>query len=538
MNKLLRRLLSLGCLAATSLGVAATPSCQPSFPTEIQGRELSLTLATGAAVGSPSARLPITFTTPTVFSVNVAALDQNGNVDPTFNGYVRFSVEPGAVTTVTSPVAVGRNVLLKNGVASDVGVSIVGAYGDARIWVEDLGYQPVDPAGVPLDGGGVRLPQCANGVDDNHNGLIDYPADPGCYAADDDSEDGGSYAGASTSVIYFAYPRIADVQGVNNLGAGTPFPNEQVQINTMWNGTSANTRYGVVVNGVSSSGFFLTDISPPAPGDPPGYNSVYAYNYTAPPLMNVCDRLMAFGGTAAEFYGFVEINYPTWSLEQWDPTVRPCLVPEPALLTIAQINGTSAQTKYLAPLEAGLVRVPADDGSTIHVASLLGPGLIPYTITDAGPVTIGTITADATSCDYEGTGKIDFENAAEAACEAACTANVECSEYTQYASESQFQIVVSNATGTQAVQITGDGAASPSFNPVQMRGQPLKAFTGVLTYFSGGSQFTIQARCADDIVAPGGTVLPSSPPWPTPIGQPQAPAACVVNRALPGQASN
>jgi len=525
------RILRLAPLFVVVVGLSAFPSCQPAFPTEVQGRSLSVKI-TGGNLGTSSNRIAIPFTTPVVYTVEVDALDENGAQDAAFNGYVRFSVQPGTVVSVASSTATtnGRNALLVKGVATDVQVSVVGAYGDARIWVEDLGYTPADPAGVPLPGGGVRPPQCANGLDDNHNGKVDYPVDPGCYAANDDTEDGGSYTGASTSIIHFVYPRVPDVEGIGNSGAGTPFPNEQVQIDTQWNGTTASTPLGVVVVGVASTGFFATDI-----GETSGYNSIYAYTYSAPPLMNVCDRLITLGGTSAEFYGFVELNYPTWALEQWDPTARPCLVPEPAQLTIADLATTSSKTIALTPLEAGLVRVPADDGSTIHIAKLLGPNHIPYTNNADGTVTIGAITEDTTSCDYEGTGKINFSNVAEAACENACAANVECSEYTQFLSNSQFQIVVSTATGNQTVAVTGDGSASAGFNPVQLRGSQLKAFTGVLTYFSGGSQFTIQARCADDIVPAGGTVLPSSPPWPTPIGQTQAAAACVVNRAIPDQ---
>jgi len=531
---------ALAPLLVIGVGVASSPSCQPAFPTAVVPRALQVQITGGAqtatgpgaldtVLGMDSARIPITFETPDVYTVSIQANDENGNVDTTFTGYVRLSIQPGNVLSVTGENTNGRNVELINGVlASDVQVSILGAYGDSRIWAQDLGYQPIDPDGVPLPDGGVRLPQCANGIDDNHNGLVDYPIDPGCYAPNDDSEDGGSYASASSQVIYFQYPRIADVEGVSNNGAGTPFPNEQVQINTEWNGLTTNTPKGVVVTGVASTGFFVTDI-----GETRGYASVYGYTYTAPTLMNVCDRFIAFGGTAAEFYGFLEINYPTWTLEQWDPVERPCLVPEPTPITIAQLQTTSSETLVLTPLEAGLVRVPAPDGSTIHIASMLGPGLIPYTTAANGTVSIAAnaITPDVTSCDYEGTGKIDFENAAEAACEAACTNNVECSEYTQYASNSQFQLVVVNEAGTASVSITGDGASSAGFNPVQLRGQQLVAFTGNLTYFSGGSQFTIQARCADDIVMPGNPILPSSPSWPTPPGKQQERAACVVNLA-------
>mgnify|MGYP007112043539 CR=1 FL=1 len=44
-----------------------------------------------------------------------------------------------------------------------------------------------------------------------------------------------------------------------------------------------------------------------------------------------------------------------------------------------------------------------------------------------------------------------------------------------------------------------------------MRGKPIRAFTGTLRYFSGGSQFTLEVRCEDDIVVDlGGTPKPSN----------------------------
>jgi len=38
------------------------------------------------------------------------------------------------------------------------------------------------------------------------------------------------------------------------------------------------------------------------------------------------------------------------------------------------------------------------------------------------------------------------------------------------------------------------------FNASDMRGKQLKSFSGTLRYFSGGSQFTIEARCPDDVI--------------------------------------
>jgi hypothetical protein len=545
----------IGSFLGLTAGLTAVPSCQPAFPTEVPGRALSIAI-TGGDTGTPENRLPLTFTTPDVFTVTIEALDQDGKVDPTYASYVRISAEPGTVLSLAGPNTDGRNVQLMNGVATGVQVSLVGAYGNTQLLVQDLGYVPADPLGVLKPDGTRRPPQCANGKDDNDNGLIDYPADPGCYAANDDTEDGGTYAGAASGSIYFIYPTVADVEGVNNAGGGTPFPNEQVQINTGWNGSTSTTPKGVVVNGVAAEGFFVTDIAQVG-----GFNSLYAYTYSAPALMNVCDRLITLGGTAAEFYGFLELNYPTWSLEEWDPLARPCLVPEPTTISVAELSNTNVAA-ILTPLEASLVRVPPADGSTIHVASKLGPGLVTRlyvcmngqapspnaangVCADGSTPTFSAvqtpITANATSCDYEGTQKIDFSNPEEVACENACSTDVECSEYTQYITESQFQIVVTNATGTGQAAITGNGSAASEFDPLQLIGQPLIAFTGNLTYFSGGSQFTIQARCADDVVGAESlagvsqhTILPSSPPWPLPDGGGVAPAACVINRALQG----
>ena len=643
-------------LALTPLAMlASSPSCQPAFAKEIPPGALKLTITESALLlGTPTDRLPISFTTPRSFTVRVEADDENGALDKSFQGFVRFSLEPGSVVSVSgNPNSSGRNVRLVDGVADNVVVSVLGAYGDSRIWVEDLGYVPANPAGA-------TPPQCANGIDDNHNGLIDYPVDPGCYAANDDSEDGGTYAGAVSGTISFVYPRIADVRGVNNSGGGTPFPNEQVQVDTRWNGTTTSTPKGVVVVGIGASGFFVTDI-----GETRGFASLYGYTYTAPSLMYVCDRLINFGGTSADFYGFTEMNYPTWSLEEWDPTVRPCLVPEPSALDTNLIGGG---TGSLTTLEAGLVQVPpagcsgltlccnsasfaatatqidcatitdrtalaacvqglvarcnavaaaagennAKDpetacaasleryatpvtipggttmttycaASTAHVAKNFGPTLVPYvTATDgSGTVTIpaGSIIPGQTNCDYLGTGKIDFTNAAEAACETACTANGECTEYANFVSQQQFLMVVQNRvtcgpslcasrehcctppalpdagvptptctaeatacavgdtdqTGTKA-GVFANGSASASFNMANSLGADVGAFTGDLEYFSGGSQFTITARCADDVI-----LSPAMPdPMTMPYGALPLPSntACVVSRAIPDTAAS
>ena len=108
---------------------------------------------------------------------------------------------------------------------------------------------------------------------------------------------------------------------------------------------------------------------------------------------------------------------------------------------------------------------------------------------------------DATNCDFDKNGRIDRSRRAtpRSAAPTACTADPECTEYSNYAARSTFRLTVTDANGA-ARAIQADATASAEFNPLALKGQELRAFTGTLHFFSGGSQFTIEARCKDDIV--------------------------------------
>ena len=125
-------------------------------------------------------------------------------------------------------------------------------------------------------------PQCADGIDNNNNGLIDYPADPGCYAPVDDTEDLGTYASGASQTLYFDLPRIPLVRGYdpadNENGNATLFPNTQVNIDTGWRGGSTYA-FSTVVVGLSSVGFLRAGPADRRPNPPPGYGGIYAYNF-------------------------------------------------------------------------------------------------------------------------------------------------------------------------------------------------------------------------------------------------------------------
>ena len=484
MNKLVLGLVALGAVAA---------SCGSNLPAQSSSESLVVSFASTntASLGTADAPLPINFSPSDAYKLHLEMHRADGSVDDGFNGYVRLSSKPGTVYTVNDG-ADGRNVKLTGGVADDVAVTIVAAFGETRIWAQDIGYTP----GSIAPG---SHPQCSNGIDDDGDNLVDYPADPGCFASNDDDETSGTGATGSSPIIFYALPRIADVRGGTTTGGtGTPFPFEQVDIATGFDQASGNFAYDVVVTGLASDGFFATDLqdqtSPVVdPQKGLGYGGVFAYTFSAPQKIGVCDRLRLLEGTSADFFGYTELNFPTWAVEYWDPNARPCLVPEPVVLSANDWGNSSLMFKN----ESSLVRLVNGNGTSIHVGAHMGPGK-----PDGSTSYVPSQDANGnwkTNCDLNGDGKVEFQDANEGACANACDADIECTEFSSYLSQSGFSIVVQ--TGSVSTKAQGNAAAATSFDPVVYAGKPLGSFTGELRYFSGGNQFTIQARCDDDVIA-------------------------------------
>ena len=152
----------------------------------------------------------------------------------------------------------------------------------------------------------------------------------------------------------------------------------------------------------------------------------------------------------------------------------------------------------------GLVRAettppkdPNDSNSrdfTVMVTPKFGPG-------DMKKVGAGFVAdADATNCDFNKDGNIDFAiGNDEGICSSACALDKECTEYSNFLARRTFRLTVIDAN-KQIGTVQANASASSTFDPVAMRGVPIRSFSGTLHFFSGGSQFTIEARCSDDIV--------------------------------------
>lgn len=480
-------------------------------------------------VGSRLKPLALSIDEPQPFRVVVRAIDANGDVDLNFNGYVRISAKPGAVERIEAPDAEGRNLKLTGGVSPETEVKLTNAFGTTFILADDLGYTPVDPFEEPP-------PACADGKDNDGDGRVDFPADEGCAFANDDSETGGSYAQGASAPIHYRLPRIAEARGLKCAnpadpstcsGTGkTPYPKQPILLDTGFHDREDGAQrfdFDMVVTRISSDGFYVSDVE-----DTRGFNSVFAFNFSTPPGMRVCDRLKTFAGTATEFFGLTQISYPTWTLEEWKPEQRPCLVPEPTVLGPLDVpHPTTRPSDGKIVLEtpsellsrtASLVRVTTTDAAfPLMITPKFGPGKVQEqngvfvpgaeVLNDDGTVA----QAARSNCDLNDDGSIDFTpGTPEQRCADACSVDPECTEYSNFAARSTFRLTVRGESGTIGA-IQADATASPEFKPLEMKGKPLKAFTGTLHFFSGGVQYTIEARCKDDIVVDlAASPLPSS----------------------------
>jgi hypothetical protein len=392
------------------------------------------------------------------WAFTVEARSPTGELEP-FDGMVRLSTRPGAIHHLEGEGALGRNILLKGGKASGI-AKVTAVYGPSRIWVEDIGYKPAAPGVTPA---------CSDGKDNNGDTLVDYPTDPGCAFADDDSEDGGTYSAGVSAPVAYALPTLSDAQG---RGTATPFPFESIELN-------AASPARLIVTRVASDGFYVTDVNPKETDEATGgYNHMYAFNFSTPAGMRVCDQVTYLSGTLNEFFGFTELSFPSYKVAfpLKGPDGKPiCEVPEPFVIDGKAIANPVTMEKH----ESGLVRLEG-----FHVAKHFGPKPAPKNVFTEG-----------SSCDLNGDGQVDFASQLEGSCANACDADIECSEWTAFSARGNYRVT----DGKTSIQIQTGTVAT--FDPTANPGTVLDAVTGTLRNFSGGSQnWTIETRCPDDLV--------------------------------------
>lgn len=445
------------CSGAALLSLAAI-GCSPE-PTEISGVssfEIHIVRVNGEEPPTLDEPLPANIGLfDEAWDFEIVALDPFGKpVD--FDGYGRALVEPGAVTGISGEGSVGRNIAFVDGKAAGTAL-VTAVYGPSRLWVEDVGYVPVPPDAPP---------RCADGADDDNDGLVDYPADPGCAFADDDTETPGTFAAGVSAPVHYALPRIADIQGT---GTETPYPFEGIRVNTEGR--------RVIVTRVASDGFYATDIDGPEGAS----NSIFAFNFSTPSGMRVCDQLVYFSGTLSEFFGFTELSFPSYDVTFIKAGEGECPVPAAAVIDTTVAN----DPVKMESLESALVRLEG-----YKIAKYLASG---HPVNDKGQLT--NDFKKGTNCDLNDDGQIDYENQDEASCSNACSDNPDCSEWTSFQARQTYKLA------KDGVQILVQTSTVPDFDPLAHLDEVLTALTGTMRNFSGGSlNWTIETRCPDDLV--------------------------------------
>ncbi len=507
-------------------------------PATVSGFEI--TFADDAVTGSPEAPLDFPSAVPATVRLDVTALRADGRPFA-YSGRARVQVVPGTLDSA-------HRVRFIDGVAwssSDrncaqgcaeaevcddttarclsrgVDVSWRFSFGRTHVWVEDAGEDPGS--------------DCENGEDDDGDGLADQ-LDPDCLAGAEGASPPATYATGISGPLYFAQPRIRDLQFSPRCTTDTPLGGQGLTIGT---GT-------LVVTGTTQSGMYVTDLS----GEPGGYNSVYLFTFSNPGDVRRGDRLCSISGNAAEFIGNTQLNFPSFENAdtnrngEIDPgdlvpcdlpepeRIGPEVVPEPVVLTATDLVGAApAPTEdfYLYCHPDGGVISGLDDPRDCQAAR----GALSAADRRRGPVDCArdnflmephehaliafddlTISTRFEKCDFNDDGRIERRGGDEGGCEEDCTLDPLCTERISLEQFGQFAVGVGCTSVDPPVcdgkinVSTRDTLGGTGYDPEAHPGERYARVVGHLRQLQPGAgvptTWILEPRFLEDFIAPEG----------------------------------
>jgi len=317
-------------VTVTTTAPAGAPPCLAAEPT-----------------GAPDCRIPIDTSADTTLQIVAVAVGTDGQPFPAYDGVAMVTIEPGEVVSVDGQTRPFLR-FTKGTAAATVVVRLVTSH--AAVWLQDANPGPLAAlevdAGEPPPGG-VRC-----GPDDGFDDLADWYCPEGTFCLRDLAcgDPGATQAtGASSPILYFENPTIADVQFPLS-SDDSPYEERSVEIDDARCDPATGGLCLVVVS-VSSDGFYVTDVGMPAGS----YNSIFAFNFSQPEDLTVGDVLRRFGGGVGEFIGFTELNFPNFEVKE---PGRTDLLPAPGVIDSATLGSNALMEAW----EASLVAL--DDVST------------------------------------------------------------------------------------------------------------------------------------------------------------------------------
>ena len=263
---------SLGGLPLTACHETITLSDAAPFTVEMT--------ASSGDFGSPTDLLPTSQGdgewVSRTYTFHVRILRPSGVVDTTFGRKLHARVLPGRVEgDAYFPLAGGEG---------DISVTVSHIFGETRIWLEDVG----DEEGTDSD-----VASFATGVSD---------------------------------IIYVQMPTIPNIQYVPEGDTclsyvGTTLDGyECAALSSNFVRVRSDDRL-LVVTATTTDGFFVSDCTEgigfdePCDGANGHYNSIFAFNYSAPKGLFAGAILQSLSGNVTEFNGSTQLSFPEWILE-------------------------------------------------------------------------------------------------------------------------------------------------------------------------------------------------------------------------------
>lgn len=511
----------------------ALVACQDTRTIPFEVGSFDVRLLGGQSIGTAEQPLPFSNNSTDV-SVDIFARrdDAPNQLDRQFSGWVVLDVRPSGLIDPATRVT-----KLENGEARNVTVRFKQAYGTVRIVASEEGYVPrlTDPGNAA----------CINGIDDDGDGFVDFPGtggganstagDRGCFAANDDDESGGTGASGASGPIFFANPRISDVQAPIQAGGDDESPLFGTRV-TIDRGFMLVTRVGV-------DGMYLTDFDGVKYQgnnfviDPLGlsYRSVFAFNFSTPANLYEGDCLVQLDGSVDEFFGYTEIGKPTWKKGDAaycgqlaaNTGLSLCAAPanEGANARAARERACRLAIEGLANTPVELTRMVIDDGTKrslwdnrLRDAERFESALIQLSscsadtdCTDGGTCNRATgrcstaaknpvrIFTELRVCDSNGDGIVDFSIKAESDCSNDCGDDPRCVVAETYRRFGQWTVhFVDGTDQLREVSVTTTGSA-PNFDPTAAKGREIGKLVGTMRHLNfGRPAWIVEPRRSSD----------------------------------------
>lgn len=376
--------LATGLALALSLG-ACVEETPPRDPDALAG--FAITIVDDSALGEAPFAFPSAFTPVTI---RVEALDGAGERKSDYRGTVAVRIVPGEVQDST------RFVTLVDGVNGAHELRLRYSFGQSRIWAEEVGLDQQD--------------ECRDGFDNDGNGRLDYPGDPGCFGVEDPSEGGATYVTGVSSPLRFQPIHIHDVQfNPEDPRGESPLLGEEVKIEPV----EGAEPLPLLVTNVTFSGLFVTDLA-----ETEGYDSIFLFNFSFPEGVSLGDRLLWFSGGVDEFQGGTQLTFPSWEVdESYD-------LPDSERAIIATC-GTSEDPDVLQPT---ITVLSSEDLADLETLERYESSVV--------RVENVRLTSTFMDCDFDDSGDISGDG--EEDCRDVCQASNLCTELSNFRERDQF----------------------------------------------------------------------------------------------------